>query len=153
MGLMFMENRAAAIAEMARVLVPSGRVAINTPGRIQPLFATVERSIVDNISPDLGGFVGAVFSMHDPEAVAALLCEGGLREVCARVATAPFRLPAPAEFLWQYINLTPMAALVQQASEPAKAAMDEQFVAGVQPHAAGRATVGSQPMVTATGRA
>jgi len=94
MGLMFMENRAAAIAEMARVLVPSGRVAINTPGRIQPLFATVERSIVDNISPDLGGFVGAVFSMHDPEAVAALLCEGGFREVSASVATATFRLPA-----------------------------------------------------------
>ena len=91
MGLMFMENRAAAIAEMARVLVPSGRVAINTPGRIQPVFATLERSIVDHISPDLGGFVGAVFSMHDPEAVAALLCEGGFREVSANVATATCR--------------------------------------------------------------
>ncbi len=153
MGLMFMENRAAAIAEMARVLVPSGRVAINTPGPIQPLFATLERSIVDHISPDLGGFVGAVFSMHDPEAVGALLCEGGFREVSASVATATFRLPAPAEFLWQYINLTPMAALVQQASEPAKAAMEEQFVAGVQPHVADGTTVVDQPMVTATGRA
>ena len=153
MGLMFMENRAAAIAEMARVLVPSGRVAVNTPGRIQPLFATLERSIVDHISPDLGGFVGAVFSMHDPEAVAALLCEGGFREVSASVATATFRLPAPAEFLWQYINLTPMAALVQQASEPAKAAMEEQFIAGVQPHVADCTTVVDQPMVIATGRA
>ena len=153
MGLMFMENRAAAIAEMARVLVPSGRVAINTPGRIQPLFVTLERSIVDHISPDLGGFVGAVFSMHDPEAVAALLCEGGFREVSASIATATFLLPAPAEFLWQYINLTPMAALVQQASEPAKAAMEEQFVAGVQPYVADGTTVVHQPMVIATGRA
>ena len=57
MGLMFMENRAAAIAEMARVLAPSGRVVVNTPGHIQPLFATLEQSIVDHISPDLGGFV------------------------------------------------------------------------------------------------
>jgi SAM-dependent methyltransferase len=153
MGLMFMENRAAAIAEMARVLVPSGRVAINTPGRIQPLFATLERSIVDHISADLGGFVGAVFSMHDPEAVAALLREGGLRAVSARVATATFRLPAPAEFLWQYINLTPMAPLVQQASEPAKAAMEKQFVAGVQPHIVAGTTLVEQPMVIATGRA
>jgi SAM-dependent methyltransferase len=153
MGLMFLENRVAAITEMARVLVPSGRVAINTPGRIQPFFATLERSIVDHISPDLGGFVGAVFSMHDPEAVAALLREGGLRDVSARVATATFRLPVPAEFLWQYINLTPMAALVQQAPEPAKAAMEEQFVAGVQPHVIDGTTVVEQPMVIATGRA
>ncbi len=153
MGLMFLENPVAAITEMARVLVPSGRVAINTPGRIQPLFATLERSIVDHISPDLGGFVGAVFSMHDPEAVAALLRDGGLREVSARVATATFRLPVPAEFLWQYINLTPMAALVEQAPEPAKAAMEEQFVAGVQPHVIDGTTVVEQPMVIATGRA
>jgi SAM-dependent methyltransferase len=153
MGLMFMENRAAAIAEMTRVLAPSGRVVINTPGRIQPLFATLERSIVDHISPDLGGFVGAVFSMHDPDAVAALLREGGLREVSARVATATFRLAAPAEFLWRYINLTPMAALVQQAPEPAKAAMEKQFVDGVQAHVVDGTTVVEQPMVIATGRA
>ena len=31
MGLMFMENRATAIAEMHRVLAPSGRVVVNTP--------------------------------------------------------------------------------------------------------------------------
>ena len=153
MGLMFMENRVAAIAEMARVLVPMGRVVINTPGRIQPLFATLERSIVDHISPDLGGFVGAVFSMHDPEAVAALLRDCGLREVSARIATATFRLPVPAEFLWQYINLTPMAALVQQAPEPAKAAMEKQFVDGVQPDVVDGTTVVEQPMVIATGRA
>ncbi len=59
----------------------------------------------------------------------------------------------PAEFLWQYINLTPMAALVQQAPEPAKAAMEEQFVAGVQPHVIDGTTVVEQPMVIATGRA
>jgi SAM-dependent methyltransferase len=153
MGLMFLENRVAAITEMARVLVPTGRVAINTPGRIQPLFATLERSIVDHISRDLGGFVGAVFSMHDPEAVAALLREGGLRDVSTRVATATFRLPVPAEFLWQYINLTPMAALVRQAPEPAKAAMEEQFVAGARPHVVDGVTIVEQPMVIATGRA
>jgi ubiquinone/menaquinone biosynthesis C-methylase UbiE len=153
MGLMFLENRVAAITEMARVLVPTGRVTINTPGRIQPLFAILERSIVDHISRDLGGFVGAVFSMHDPEAVAALLREGGLRDVSTRVATAIFRLPVPAEFLWQYINLTPMAALVRQASEPAKAAMEEQFVAGARPHVVDGVTIVEQPMVIATGHA
>jgi ubiquinone/menaquinone biosynthesis C-methylase UbiE len=153
MGLMFMADRSAAVAEMARVLVPSGRVAINTPGRMQPLFAALERSIVEHISPELGGFVGAVFSMHDPEAVAALLRKGGFREVSARVTSATFRLPAPAVFLWQYINLTPMAPLIQQASESAKSAMERQFVTDAQQHVVNGTTVVEQPMVIATGRA
>jgi hypothetical protein len=73
--------------------------------------------------------------------------------VSARVATATFRLPSHVEFLWQYINLTPMAALVQQAPASAKAAMEKQFVAGVRPYVVDGATVVDQPMVIATGRA
>jgi ubiquinone/menaquinone biosynthesis C-methylase UbiE len=52
MGLMFMENRSAAIAEMRRVLA-DGRVVVNTPGRIQPVYEHLERAIVEHISPDL----------------------------------------------------------------------------------------------------
>jgi ubiquinone/menaquinone biosynthesis C-methylase UbiE len=153
MGLMFMENRTGAIAEMRRVLVPSGRVVVATPGQIQPLYEVMERAIVEQISAELGGFVSSVFSMYDPEAVAAQLREGGLHNVSATVSTTTFRLPAPAEFLWQYINLTPMAVLVHQAPEPAKAAMEKQFVADVQPQVVDGATVVEQPMVIATGRA
>ncbi len=132
LGLMFMENRAAAIAEMRRVLVPSGRVVINTPGRIQPVYELMEQALVEHISPDLGGFVSAVFSMHDPDAVATLLREAGLRDVSARESTCTFRLPAPAEFVWQYINLTPMAAFVEKAPADAKSAFERRFVDGVQ---------------------
>ena len=153
MGLMFMENRTGAIAEMRRVLVPSGRVVVATPGQIQPLYEVMERAIVEQISAELGGFVSSVFSMHDPEAVAAQLREGGLHDVSATVSTTTFRLPPPAQFLWQYINLTPMAALVRQAPEQAKAAMERQFVDGAQPHVVDGVTIVEQPMVIATGRA
>jgi SAM-dependent methyltransferase len=153
MGLMFMENRAAAIGEMRRVLAPPGRLAINTPGRIQPLFEAMERAIVDHISPDLGGFVGAVFSLHDPDAIAALLREGGLRDASATISTTTLRLPPPAEFLWQYIGLTPMATFILKAPEVAKAAMEKQFVDSVQAHIVDGETVVEQPMVIATARA
>jgi ubiquinone/menaquinone biosynthesis C-methylase UbiE len=92
-GLMFMANKAAAIREMRRVLAPSGRLAVNAPGRIQPVFEAMERAIVDNISPDLGGFVSAVFSLNDPDALGALLREGGLRDVTEKVSTATLHLP------------------------------------------------------------
>ena len=153
MALMFMDNRAAAVAEMHRVLEHSGRVVINTPGRIQPVFELMERAIVEHVSTDLGGFVGAVFSIDKPDELAALLRDHGFRDVSASVSTTTFRLPTPAEFLWQYINLTPMAALIQQSPEPSKAAMERQFVEGARAHVFDGVTVVEQPMVIATGRA
>lgn len=150
MGLMFMENRVAAVAEMRRVLAPSGRLVINTPGRIPPFFEALERAIVEHISPDLGGFVSAVFSMHDPEDVAVLLDDAGLADVAAKVSMTTLRLPAPAEFLWKYIDLTPMATIVEQASDIARSALESQFVREAQQHVTDGVTVVQLPMVVAT---
>jgi ubiquinone/menaquinone biosynthesis C-methylase UbiE len=153
MGLMFMEDRAAALAEMHRVLEPGGRVIVSTPGSIQPPFELMEEAIVEHINADLGGFVRAVFSMHDPDAVTHLLRDAGFVDVSADVRTSTLRLPAPAEFLWQYVNLTPMGPLVAGAPEAAKQAMERQVVERWQPFVAdGRVRV-DQPMVIASGRA
>lgn len=153
MGLMFIDDRAGAVAEMRRVLAPGGRLVVNTPGAIQPPFAALEKAIVEHINPDLGGFVRAVFSMHDPDALAALLVDAGLRDVSAGVAKVALRLPPPAEFVWQYINLTPLAPFVARAPEAAKSAMERQAVAAWQPYlvAGGTAEV-EQPMALASAR-
>jgi ubiquinone/menaquinone biosynthesis C-methylase UbiE len=152
MGLMFMEDPSAALGEMRRVLAPGGRVVVNTPGQIQPAFVLMERAISEHIGPELGGFVRAVFSMHDPEGVAALLRESGLHDVAATVSTATFQLPAPAEFLWQYINVTPMAPLIANAPEEARQAMERQVVDGWQSFVVAGKTLVEQPMVIASGR-
>jgi len=152
MGLMFMENKAAAVAEMHRVLKPDGRVVINTPGRIQPPFEDMERAITEHINPELGGFVRAVFSMHDPAALRDLLAEASLSDVETTEYTAQLDLPAPAEFLWQYINLTPMAPLVAAASDTAKAAMEAHVVDSWASWVVDGRVPLHQPMVLATAR-
>ena len=151
MGLMFMPDRAAAVAEMARLLKPGGRLAVSTPGRIQPPFELMEQALVDHISPDLGGFVRAVFSMHDPDALAALLRDAGLHDVDAGETIVTLDLPGPAEFLWQYISLTPMGAFVGPAPDDAKAALERQVVETWARHVRDGSTPVDQPMVVATG--
>ncbi len=152
MGLMLVEDRPAAVGSMRRVLAPGGRVVVNTPGRIQPAFELMEQALLDHISPELGGFVRAVFSMHDPEAVATLLRDAGLHDVTSTVSTATLRLGPPAEFLWQYINLTPMGPFVAQAPEAAQSAMERQVVEAWEPFVVDGVTLLDQPMVIATGR-
>lgn len=152
MGLMFIPDRLAAVREMRRVLKPGGRVVVNTPGAIQPTFEAMEQALVQHISPDLGGFVRAVFSVHDPEELATLLRDAGLVEVAASVSTVTLRLPAPRDFLWQYINLTPMGPLVAGAAEAAQSAMEREVVERWQPFVVDGATPVEQPMVVASGR-
>jgi ubiquinone/menaquinone biosynthesis C-methylase UbiE len=150
MGLMFMD-RGAALRELHRVLTSGGRVVINTPGRIQPLFEVMEQAIADNIEPGLGAFVSAVFSMHDPLELADLLQDAGFVDVTSKEYTAMFDLPGPAEFLWNYINLTPMGPLVADAPEEAKAAMERQVVEAWTPALVNGRLPVEQPMALAWG--
>jgi ubiquinone/menaquinone biosynthesis C-methylase UbiE len=151
MGLMFMEDRAGTLGELRRVLAPGGRAVVSTPGPIQPLFEVMERAIADNLDPGLGAFVSAVFSMHDPSALADLLREAGFSDVSSREYRAAFDLPGPIEFLWNYINLTPMGALVADAPEQAKAAMERQVVEAWGPSVVNGRIPVEQPMALAWG--
>ena len=152
MGLMFIENKAAALAEMHRILKFGGRIVINVPGLIQPPFEGMASAIAEHINPELAGFVRAVFSMHDPEPLGDLLAQVGFGEVATTEYVAEFDLPGPAEFLWQYINLTPMAPRIAEASEETQAEMEAQVVNSWAGWVVDGRVPLAQPMVLATAR-
>ena len=153
LGLMFFDDKAAALSETCRVLAPDGRLVVATSGSIQSPFEIMEEALARHITPDLAGFVRAVFSMDDPSELERLLREAGFGQVETRTPTTLLRLPSPADFLWQYINLTPMGAVVANASEEAHQALEKDVVARWQEFVDDGSTLFEQPLVIATGRA
>jgi ubiquinone/menaquinone biosynthesis C-methylase UbiE len=153
MGLMLFPDKPAALAEMRRVLVAGGRVALNTPGAINRRLEILAEGLARHVDANLAGFVHAIFSMSDPATHEQLLRDAGFRSVETNVAITTLHLPPPKEFLWQYINLTPLGAFVGQAPEEAQAALEADVVGQWQALLEQSQAAVDQPMVVATGRA
>jgi len=111
----------------------------------------MEQAITDNLDPGLGAFVRAVFSIPDPSLLADMLRGAGFTDVASKEYTATFDLPGPAEFLWNYINLTPMGPVVADAPEGAKSAMERQIVEAWTPSVVDGRVPLQQPMALAWG--
>lgn len=152
LSFQFVGDRPRALREMRRVLVPGGRLALNVPGPIVPMFAILADALARHVDPQAGGFARAVFALHDEEELRALLEGAGFREVEIRSGTQVLPLPAPRDFLWQYVESTPLAALVDQAGEDARAALEGDVVEEWSAFAEGAGMRYSQPIVVATGR-
>jgi hypothetical protein len=90
--------------------MPGGRIVLDLPGPASPPFEALAESMRRHFMAAGGDFVERVFSLHDPAAVKELLADAGFRKVEVRAAARPLSLPAPREFLWQYVGSTPRAA-------------------------------------------
>ena len=128
LGLQFVPDKAAALREMRRVLAPNGRLAIATVGPTPPLFAILEQALARHMKAEVAAFVRAVFSLHEPQELETLTSGAGFREVEVRSKVLTLTLPGPAEFLWQYVHSTPLAAPVAQMDEVGRAALEHDAV-------------------------
>ncbi len=124
MGLQFVPGKLSALSEMRRVLATGGRVVISVPGPKPALFAIMTDALARHLGPEAAAFGDLVFSMHDADELGELMRSGGFRDVNVEARQKELRLPAPADFLWQYIGSTPLAEPAARAGEAARAALE-----------------------------
>jgi ubiquinone/menaquinone biosynthesis C-methylase UbiE len=152
MGVQFMPNKIAALREMRRVLVRDGRLGINVPGPTPRIFAIMAAALGRHIGDDAARFVNQVFSLHDAGEVQSLVSGAGFHDVLVQSVTTPLRLPAPEEFLWQYVQSTPLAGALAQVDEERLRSLERDVVAQWQEFVKDRGLLLPVRIVVATAR-
>lgn len=132
MGLQFFGDRAAGLREMHRVLADGGRAVLTLPGPIPPVFQVFERALARHVSPDVAQFAAAVFSLHEADEIGALVRGSGFDNLQIESAVGSLEVPPPEEFLWQYIQSTPLAEPVATADAERRAALEREVCEGWQ---------------------
>lgn len=150
-SLMFVPEKPAALREMRRVLADGGRAVLNVP-RPVAMFTQMAAAMERHIGPMAAGFVRQVFSLNDPQELDGLLKEAGFRDVAVATSRKTLSLPAPADFLWQYVSSTPLVGALAQAGEASRAALEQAVVKDWKPYTEGAGMRYEQEILTATGR-
>ncbi len=152
MGLQFMPDKPAALREMRRVLVRGGRLILNLPGPTPRLFTIMAEALDRHIGAEAAGFVNLVFSLHDTAEIESLVRNSGFHDVSVQSEIRPLGLPAPEEFLWQYVHSTPIAGAVAQVDDDRRGSLEREVVARWQEFVEDRALALQLRVVVATAR-
>jgi ubiquinone/menaquinone biosynthesis C-methylase UbiE len=150
LGLMFMPDKSAAVREMHRVLVPHGRALVSVPTPTE-FFNVFEEALTRHL-PSGAVFVSQVFSLNDSAQIEVLFRDAGFHDVTTRRYSRGLHLPSPREFLWQYIQSTPLVGLVADAGDDVLAALERDVVKGWQAWREGDGLTYQQSMIVTTAR-
>lgn len=150
-SLQFIEDKVAALREMRRVLVPGGRTFVNVP-RPTPFFDVLDDALSRHAGEAAGRFVGAVFSLGEPDRVERPLRDAGFRDVSAHTETKTLRLPPAEDFVWQYVHSTPLSALVTELDDARARAIERDVVEGWRPWSDDDGMTYDQDIIVASAR-
>jgi ubiquinone/menaquinone biosynthesis C-methylase UbiE len=116
-ALMFFADRASALSEMRRVLIPGGRVALGVFEGIErhPFYQALDQAIVRHLGMSA---VGEIFALGDAEALRASLIRAGFRDAAVEPFPITARFPNPDAFLAGEIDVDTAAIPAMQGLDP-----------------------------------
>lgn len=128
MGLQFMEDKPGALEEMQRVLVPGGRLILNMPGPAGEVFISLAEAMEQYIGPEAAAFVNHVFSLHEINEIRQLVYDAGFYDTDIQRKNKMLSLPAPKDFLWQYVHSTPLVGSLSGVDEDTRNTLEGKVV-------------------------
>lgn len=91
-------------------------------------------AVGEHLGPGVAAFVRTVFSLHGADEIRLQLADSGFHGIDVAVSSMRLTVPAPADFLWQYIHSTPLVASAASLNEDCRAALERDVVKGWQPY-------------------
>ena len=127
MSLQFMPSQLGVLREMGRVLRPGGRLVLNVPGPTPPLFQHLADALTKHINSEAAHFVHIVFSINEPDELRQLATNAGFGQVDVSRQMKSLPLPAAQDFMWQYICSTPLANIIERATDQQRLALQQEI--------------------------
>lgn len=152
LGLQFFADKRAALAEMQRVLATGGRVAVGVPGPAPPMFGELHDVLDEYLGTDVAAFIEAVFSFHDADRMKEMMTTAGFDDPDIRSRQLSLRLPAPADFFWQYMLGTPLAPAVRELDADTRGRLEADVVGRWKPFVENGALRSDVRLLIATAR-
>ena len=134
LGLQFMPDRAKALREMRRVLIPQGRLAILVwrPMRYSPGFAVLEQALEQYAGPEAAKWMHSPFSLGDRHELNKLIEQAGFTNATIQIGIGTVRFKSVDQFVSLYTGGSPLSALVSHLNEKSYSTMVENVRNGLE---------------------
>jgi ubiquinone/menaquinone biosynthesis C-methylase UbiE len=118
-GLQYFPDRGAAMNEMARVLTPGGRIALNVWGALdrQLFHVALLNGIATFLGKEAQSAFDAAFSLNTGGELRKLAGDASFQNIRIRFEHRTARYPAPARFVNGFMGATPVTAQFLALSE------------------------------------
>ncbi len=113
-GVQFLADREAALAELHRVVVPGGRLALSAcrPLDHQPGYVPLVSALRRHVGQPAAEGMASPFAFGDREQVRDLVRGAGFGDVEVRIVVLPVRVATPEAFLWGETASSPLGEVM-----------------------------------------